>query len=1114
MTKDPRTAFISYTRQNGAIAAERLRVLLTNNGIKPWQDRTHLRGGEDFWQQIEQAIRRCNYVVMVLTPDAFGEERQILRREWYTARSAGTCVVPIKGVPDLNFSDNNIPSWIKSKHVVDLDQPAEVNKLIQQLQSECQIERVPFMVEDLPINYTPRTDHLNALRDLLLGASDSRVALTTALRGAGGFGKTTLAQAICHDDRIITEFEHGILWVTLGEHPRIVDKLSVLFSALTDEQRQFADIDAARMELADRLRWKRCLIVIDDVWNYSDLQPLLQGGPESVRLITTRQASIAADANAVGVSVNEMTTAEAVDMLAASFSGTSLSRSSLTHAAQQLGEWPLLIKLFAGYVTQSFRAHRQSAEDAVNELLGEFGEIGPTAFDRRGAEERGQAIAVTLGLSLKRLSHRDRARCAELSIFPEDILIPLQVVGELWHASEVETRRTLRHFEDLGLINLDLGSRTINIHDVIRDYLLEHLERPQQEVHSALVEAWPEPTKLPHEYASRWFTYHLAKAESLEELKGWLTHPVWLKTRLERHGLGALIDDFDYLGERDVVRLVQAALEMDAQTIFLDQKQLSTQLLGRLGRGIAPEIDRLIESLRGATTGPWLRSVQSVLHPPGGALVRVLRGYAAGHDGTVRSIAMDPHGRWAVTAGNSTQDQAVIIWNLRNGNHRKLPGQAEAGGYTPLAITDDGAFALIASGTETRLVQTIDGTVVASYTNGEVLITAIALSGDGQNAILGDIDGAVHFWTITDGPPQLLGRHSGRVDAVDISRNSQIAASASEENIKLWDLQSATELFTVEEAAFVPENFSRCFRIADDGSVLWAGPAFIEQNKEGYKTYGRVALKRWSPTDPVIKMSQHEDVSGYFAVSTNGSRVLVARMPVGSEDLGLIDLAATPSSISLPNLGRGVASAVISNDSRSAATSDYEHDLFVWNLERAIDPLPQPASAPWHHMRFTGFSMNGRRAVFATEDDTTTILIDVETGTVVEDDVVPEIWKDPVEFGSTTPELSRSDDGPILKRAKRSAKKSTANDYPVNEFGESRGHTATVNARHRAPNGILEVTVSHDGTARVWDLRADRSLASFTSDRPLVRCDWSPDSRTLAVIDSMKQTHLLRLEGV
>jgi len=36
-------------------------------------------------------------------------------------------------------------------------------------------------------------------------------AIATALRGAGGFGKTTLALALCHDTEIQVAFSDGIL---------------------------------------------------------------------------------------------------------------------------------------------------------------------------------------------------------------------------------------------------------------------------------------------------------------------------------------------------------------------------------------------------------------------------------------------------------------------------------------------------------------------------------------------------------------------------------------------------------------------------------------------------------------------------------------------------------------------------------------------------------------------------------------------------------------------------------------------------------------------------------------------------------------------------------------
>jgi len=61
---------------------------------------------------------------------------------------------------------------------------------------------------------------LEAIVELLCAVSagdDATVAITTALRGAGGFGKTTLAQALAFDDRVRGTYPGGILWVTMGE---------------------------------------------------------------------------------------------------------------------------------------------------------------------------------------------------------------------------------------------------------------------------------------------------------------------------------------------------------------------------------------------------------------------------------------------------------------------------------------------------------------------------------------------------------------------------------------------------------------------------------------------------------------------------------------------------------------------------------------------------------------------------------------------------------------------------------------------------------------------------------------------------------------------------------
>jgi hypothetical protein len=55
-----------------------------------------------------------------------------------------------------------------------------------------------------------RPKETDALIDLLLKAGGSPVAITT--RCAPAASKTTLAAAICQDDRVLDAFDDGILW--------------------------------------------------------------------------------------------------------------------------------------------------------------------------------------------------------------------------------------------------------------------------------------------------------------------------------------------------------------------------------------------------------------------------------------------------------------------------------------------------------------------------------------------------------------------------------------------------------------------------------------------------------------------------------------------------------------------------------------------------------------------------------------------------------------------------------------------------------------------------------------------------------------------------------------
>lgn len=151
-----------------------------------------------------------------------------------------------------------------------------------------------FQARDLPKGYVPRPKAFDEIkRKLLEQRSGQTTAITTALRGAGGFGKTTLALALCHDPEIQATFPDGILWVDLGERPpRALDLLNRTLISLGEFSTGAITLDEAQERWRMALQDKVYLIVIDDVWQADALASLLDGGQHCVRLVTTRNDQV------------------------------------------------------------------------------------------------------------------------------------------------------------------------------------------------------------------------------------------------------------------------------------------------------------------------------------------------------------------------------------------------------------------------------------------------------------------------------------------------------------------------------------------------------------------------------------------------------------------------------------------------------------------------------------------------------------------------------------------------------------------------------------------------------------------------------------------------------
>src|SRR5262245_43751785 len=550
--------FISYSRKDGAEFARWLRQRLQEENLSIWQDIVALEGGRDWWSQIEDALKSkvLQHFVLVVTPAALASP--VVRQEIRLARQEGKTVCPVKGrgLGDLG----KLPRWLGQ--VYDLDLPEHVTTLIRVLQDQSRQKRVPMMAPEPPPDFVQRAVEFDALKRQLMDAKGDAVAITAALRGAGGYGKTTLARKLAHDPDIQDAYFDGILWVELGEKAEnLLSIISDLITRLTGEPPGLQTINAAASALGEALGNRRILMVVDDAWREPDLRPFLQGGPSTARLITTRLDNILPD-NAVRQSVDAMQEHEAEALLAGGLPQEQVmaQRRELGELAGRLGEWALLLKLVNAFLRDRV-AKQQALERAIVEVNKRLDSKGLVAFDARNETDRTKAVARTIGVSLHLLDEAKQARFGELGIFPEDADVPIDIVARFWAETggfgPAETEDFLNELSNLSLLlGLDLDRRTVRLHDTIRHFLQDQGGKERLvDGHKSLLTALEgiygsnEIDALTRRYYYFYLPHHLAETAERERLDRLLLDPGWIREKLAATGTPqALVSDYEQHG--------------------------------------------------------------------------------------------------------------------------------------------------------------------------------------------------------------------------------------------------------------------------------------------------------------------------------------------------------------------------------------------------------------------------------------------------------------------------------------------------------------------------------------------------------------------------------------
>jgi tetratricopeptide (TPR) repeat protein len=143
-------------------------------------------------------------------------------------------------------------------------------------------------------------------------------AALTVLHGLPGVGKTALATALAHDPDIRAYFSGGVLWAGLGPNPNIPALLSRWAGLLGLSPTQMARLSGTQAwasAIRNAIGSRKMIIIIDDVWQYEDVQALRVGAQNCAHLVTTRHRAIAAQMTPNALMISELNEAQSTLLL-------------------------------------------------------------------------------------------------------------------------------------------------------------------------------------------------------------------------------------------------------------------------------------------------------------------------------------------------------------------------------------------------------------------------------------------------------------------------------------------------------------------------------------------------------------------------------------------------------------------------------------------------------------------------------------------------------------------------------------------------------------------------------------------------------------------------------
>jgi WD40 repeat protein len=943
----------------------------------------------------------------------------------------------------------------------------------------------PWMVPAPATAVVERPEISSLVLESLLSTKADLFTIPTALEGAGGFGKTTLAAHVCRNSGVRKRYPGGVLWVTIGEHVAevaLAKLINGLSETLAGKPPTISDPMLAGSYLG-RLLDERdpILMVIDDVWRSTQLAPFLLGGKSARRLVTTRIRDVLPRGTR-SIPVDEMKADQALQALTAQADG--ISAPLVDDLLRLTGRWPVLLSL----VNASLVEHIASGAEgdlAAGWVIGRLAAGGPTALDVDDPDSRNKAVSATVEASLSFLSDQEQERYFDLAVLPEDVEIPASVLALLWAATgSLDTEASNRLTDKIARLRLVVrrwqgDAPVVRLHDTIRAYLRHRatlggiIERNRvfvRAAHTALVgtqinlsaRRW---WSLPSHSLYFWqhLTYHMREAGLDEELAAVVCDLRWVTAKIDIFGTALPVEaDLALIGTPVTASLQRAIARSSAVLTPLEPGPALGSTVANLLPNV-PELANLVTDYRATLGVPRLDIVWPSPDQPDPALLRTL----LAHTDWARSCAFSPDG---TLLASTSDDFSLRLWDTRTGTLRAtLTGHT--GPVSRCAFSPDGTLIATTSFDGTAcLWHVATGLLHRTLTGHGNWVRGCSFNPDGRLLATASDDGTIRIWSPVSGAlQQALADHDEPVLDCAFSPDGTLIATASSEGVvRLWRLENGKS-HQLPGGHTGPIN--RCV-FSPDGTFL--ATSGVDQT---------VRLWVTATGRPWQILNGHTDQVTSCVFSPNGSLLASTSF---DRTVRLWHVASGSPQRSLTGHADAVTDCAFSPDGRLLATSSVDRSVHMWEPgSHRLDRTPRHTD--W--VRSCAFSPDGT-LLATTSDDHTTRLWHIPTGELHHTLNGHTDWVRSCAF---------SPDGTLLA--------TTSDDHttrlwhiPTGELHHTfAGHQSWVTSCAFSPDGRLLATTSFDASVRVWDV-ATHSLTRLLNGHtaPVTNCEFSTDGSLLA----------------